>query len=48
MKIEVTQKTNGVETARLKETIQAVKALPELARFNFQIENVYPIVKPET
>jgi uncharacterized OsmC-like protein len=39
MKIEVMQKTNGVETARLKETIQAVKALPELARFNFQIEN---------
>ncbi len=39
MKIEVTQKTNGVETARLKETVQAVKALPELARFNFQVEN---------
>jgi hypothetical protein len=29
MKLEVTRKTNGVDTTRLHETVSAVKASPE-------------------
>ena len=39
MKLELTQKTNGVDTTRLKETVGAVKSTPELGRFKFRIEN---------
>jgi hypothetical protein len=39
MKLEITQKTNGVDTTRLQETVGAVAASPELGRFKFQIEN---------
>lgn len=39
MKTELIQKTNGIDTVRLKETIQAIRSLPELARFNFQLVN---------
>ena len=39
MKLEITQKTNGVDTARLQETVGAVKVTPELGRFKFRIEN---------
>jgi uncharacterized OsmC-like protein len=39
MKLELTQKTNGVDTTRLKETVGAVKITPELGRFKFRIEN---------
>lgn len=31
--------TNGVDLGRLTETIQAVKASPELAKFQFRIQN---------
>jgi uncharacterized OsmC-like protein len=39
MKLAVTHKMNGVDTARLRETVGAVKTSPELARFRFRIEN---------
>jgi uncharacterized OsmC-like protein len=39
MKLELTTKTNGVDTTRLQETVSAVKAKPELGRFKFRIEN---------
>jgi uncharacterized OsmC-like protein len=39
MKLEITQKINGVDTTRLQETIRAVKAAPELGQFNFRIKN---------
>jgi uncharacterized OsmC-like protein len=39
MKLELTNKTNGVDTARMKETVTAVKATPQLGRFKFRIEN---------
>jgi uncharacterized OsmC-like protein len=39
MKLEATQKTNGVDTARMQETVRAVKASPELGRFKFRIDN---------
>jgi uncharacterized OsmC-like protein len=39
MKLEITHKTNGVDTTRMQETAGAVKATPELGRFKFQIEN---------
>lgn len=39
MKLEMTHTTNGVDTARLQETVSAVKASPELGRFTFGIEN---------
>ncbi len=39
MRVEMTQTLNGVDTARLRETITAVKASPELGRFRFEIEN---------
>jgi uncharacterized OsmC-like protein len=39
MKLEVAQTINGVDMNRLQETIGAVKASPELGRFNFRIEN---------
>jgi len=39
MKLEITQKTNGVDTNRMQETVRAVKASPELGHFTFRIEN---------
>jgi uncharacterized OsmC-like protein len=39
MKLEITNKTNGVDTSRLNETVGAVKTTPELGRFKFRIEN---------
>ena len=39
MKVEATQITNGVETARIFETIDAVKKQPDLAQFKFRIAN---------
>jgi uncharacterized OsmC-like protein len=39
MKLEITHKTNGVDTTRLQETVGTVKASPELGRFKFRIEN---------
>jgi len=39
MKLETMQKINGVDTARLQETVSNVKASPELGRFKFQIAN---------
>jgi uncharacterized OsmC-like protein len=39
MKLEATQKTNGVDTTRMQETVGAVKASPELGRFKFRIDN---------
>ena len=39
MKLETIQKINGVDTARLQETVSNVKASPELGRFKFQIAN---------
>jgi uncharacterized OsmC-like protein len=39
MRLDIQEKTNGVDTARLHETVNAVKASPELGLFEFQIEN---------
>ena len=39
MKLETTQVLNGVDTARLRDTINMVKATPKLGRFRFGIEN---------
>lgn len=39
MKLEIPHKTNGVDTARMQETVRTVKASPELGRFKFRIEN---------
>jgi len=39
MELEIATKTNGVDTARLQETVKAVKTSPELGQFKFQIEN---------
>jgi len=39
MKAEITTRMNGVDTERLAQTVNAVKASPELGRFNFQIAN---------
>ena len=39
MKLEITHKTNGVDTTRLKETVTAVKGTPALGRFKFEIKN---------
>jgi uncharacterized OsmC-like protein len=39
MKLEITNKINGVDTTRLQKTVSAVKASPELGRFKFQIKN---------
>lgn len=39
MKAQMKQTTNGVEVTRLVETIEAVKAQPELAKFRFRIAN---------
>jgi uncharacterized OsmC-like protein len=39
MKLETIQKINGVDTARLQETVSNVKASPKLGRFKFQIAN---------
>jgi uncharacterized OsmC-like protein len=39
MQLEITQNINGVDTKRLQETAKAVKASPDLGRFNFRIEN---------
>lgn len=39
MKVQTKQVTNGVDVARLFETIAAVKAQPELARFQFRLTN---------
>jgi uncharacterized OsmC-like protein len=39
MKLEISQATNGVDTSRLQDTVTAVKAQPELGRFNFRIKN---------
>ena len=39
MQLEITHNINGVDTARLQETVSAVKATPQLGRFNFRIEN---------
>jgi uncharacterized OsmC-like protein len=39
MKLATIQKINGVDTARLQETVSNVKASPELGRFKFQIAN---------
>src|SRR5262249_32207169 len=39
MRYETANKTNGVDTTRLHETVASVKACPELARFKFRIEN---------
>lgn len=39
MTLKISNITNGVDTARLQETVQAVAAKPELGRFNFQITN---------
>jgi uncharacterized OsmC-like protein len=39
MELEIATKTNGVDTARLQETVKAVKTTPELGQFKFQIEN---------
>jgi uncharacterized OsmC-like protein len=38
-KVETAQKTNGVDTTRLHETVKAVKATPQLGRFKFRIQN---------
>jgi uncharacterized OsmC-like protein len=35
----ITQNTNGVDTARLFQTVDAVKAAPTLANFRFRVEN---------
>jgi len=39
MKQEVVCKINGVDTTRMQETIAAIRASPELGRFEFRIEN---------
>ena len=39
MKLETANKTNGVDTTRMKETVASVKASPELGRFKFRLEN---------
>ena len=39
MQSKLTTTVNGVDLARLTETIKAVKAAPELARFRFRIQN---------
>jgi uncharacterized OsmC-like protein len=39
LKLQLADQTNGVDTNRLQETVTAVKASPELGRFNFRIEN---------
>ena len=39
MQTKVATITNGVDLFRLKETIETVKASPELAKFRFRIEN---------
>ena len=39
MKVEITNKVNGVDVTRLQETIAAVKASPDLGRFIFRIDN---------
>jgi uncharacterized OsmC-like protein len=39
MKVEITNKVNGVEVTRLQETIAAVKESPDLGRFIFHIDN---------
>jgi len=39
MQTKIATTTNGVDLARLTETIEAVKAAPELARFKFRIQN---------
>ena len=38
-KLQAKTKTNGVDVIRLKETVSAVKALPELGAFRFRISN---------
>jgi uncharacterized OsmC-like protein len=39
MKLETANKVNGVDTARLHETVSAVTAKPDLGRFIFQLDN---------
>jgi uncharacterized OsmC-like protein len=39
MKAKLAAKTNGVDVARMTETIQAVKAAPELGNFQFRLQN---------
>jgi len=39
MQTKLATTTNGVDLARLTETIEAVKAVPELASFKFRIQN---------
>lgn len=39
MKLQLIDKTNGVDTARLQETVSAVKASPKLGLFTFEITN---------
>ena len=39
MQLEIMRTMNGVDTARLRETISALKASPELGRFKFRLEN---------
>src|SRR6516225_8690426 len=39
VKLELTRKTNGVDTTRLQDTISPVKTSPELGKFKFRIEN---------
>jgi len=41
MKLEIANKTNGVDTTRMQETIEAVKATPELGRFKFRLDNCW-------
>jgi uncharacterized OsmC-like protein len=38
-KMQTKTKTNGVDLIRLKETVSAVKAVPELGAFQFRISN---------
>ncbi len=39
MKNQVTKMMNGLDTARMFETVEAIKAKPELARFQFRNSN---------
>lgn len=39
IKTDIKSTTNGVDTVRLKDTVEAVKSFPKLALFRFQIAN---------